>query len=57
MKIRYKLTLGILIVGLLGVATFPECAASAEALLRSADAALYHAKAEGRDRVVTAEVS
>ena len=46
--------LGIITISL-GLATFPECATTAEALLRSADTALYRAKAEGRDRVVTAE--
>jgi diguanylate cyclase (GGDEF)-like protein len=48
--------LGIVTISL-GLATFPECATTAEALLRSADTALYRAKAEGRDRVVTAEGS
>lgn len=36
----------------MGLACFPEHGSSAEALLRAADAALYRAKAEGRDRVV-----
>ncbi len=36
----------------LGVALFPEHAAAADALFRSADEALYQAKAQGRDRVV-----
>lgn len=35
-----------------GVAVFPEHGTSAETILRAADAALYRAKAEGRDRVV-----
>lgn len=35
----------------IGVATFPEDAISEEELIRSADARLYKAKAEGRDRV------
>jgi diguanylate cyclase (GGDEF)-like protein/PAS domain S-box-containing protein len=35
-----------------GVAVFPEHGSSAETILRAADAALYRAKAEGRDRVV-----
>ena len=34
-----------------GVATFPRCARSAEALVAAADAALYRAKQAGRDRV------
>lgn len=36
----------------LGVAVFPEHGSTAEAVLRTADQALYQAKAEGRDRVV-----
>jgi diguanylate cyclase (GGDEF)-like protein len=35
-----------------GVSAFPEKGLTAQALLRSADAALYRAKEEGRDRVV-----
>jgi diguanylate cyclase (GGDEF)-like protein len=38
-----------------GVAAFPDHGATREALLRAADAALYRAKHEGRDRVVVAE--
>jgi diguanylate cyclase (GGDEF)-like protein len=38
----------------IGVAEFPVHGESAEALIASADAALYEAKAEGRDRVVAA---
>jgi diguanylate cyclase (GGDEF)-like protein len=37
-----------------GVASFPDDATSPEALVRAADAALYHAKHAGRDRVVLA---
>jgi diguanylate cyclase (GGDEF)-like protein/PAS domain S-box-containing protein len=37
----------------LGVAAYPNHGLTAEALLRTADAALYRAKADGRDRVVS----
>jgi diguanylate cyclase (GGDEF)-like protein len=43
-----KITLSI------GVASFPDHGNDAEALLRAVDQALYRAKNEGRDRVVTA---
>jgi diguanylate cyclase (GGDEF)-like protein len=39
----------------LGVSGVPECEARGETLLRAADAALYQAKNEGRDRVVVAK--
>jgi two-component system cell cycle response regulator len=45
---RVRLTVSI------GVACFPEHATSPEELLRAADEALYEAKLQGRDRVVTA---
>ena len=38
----------------IGVACFPEHATAPEELLRAADEALYEAKLQGRDRVVTA---
>jgi diguanylate cyclase (GGDEF)-like protein len=40
----------------LGVANFPEHGDSGEALLHLADAALYRAKRQGRDQVVTAPI-
>jgi diguanylate cyclase (GGDEF)-like protein len=39
----------------IGVASFGFHGTNGEQLLRSADAALYRAKGEGRDRVVLAE--
>jgi diguanylate cyclase (GGDEF)-like protein len=39
----------------LGVAAFPTHGSTGEAILESADAALYRAKAEGRDRVIVAD--
>jgi diguanylate cyclase (GGDEF)-like protein/PAS domain S-box-containing protein len=39
----------------LGVAVFPDDGSTVEAVLRAAAAALYRAKAEGRDRVVGAQ--
>jgi len=39
----------------LGIAVYPEHGKTPEALLRAADAAMYKAKAAGRDRVVLAE--
>jgi len=38
----------------LGIAVFPDQGATGETVLKAADTALYRAKAEGRDRVVTA---
>ena len=37
-----------------GVAIFPDHGANAKEVIRAADAALYRAKEEGRDRVVVA---
>jgi diguanylate cyclase (GGDEF)-like protein len=48
------LTLGPITVSI-GVAVFPEHGANGEALLKAADAALYEAKREGRDRVSVAK--
>ena len=39
----------------LGVAVFPEHGAASTGILRAADAALYRAKHEGRDRVIVAD--
>ena len=41
----------------LGVAAYPQHAETADAILQAADAALYRAKAEGRDRVLVAEIA
>ena len=38
----------------LGVAIYPQHGQTKDAVLRAADAALYRAKQEGRDRVVVA---
>ncbi|MCU0515949.1 MAG: PAS domain S-box protein [Oscillatoria sp. Prado101] len=38
----------------LGVAVFPDCGLTGEAVIRAADAALYRAKIQGRDRTVAA---
>jgi len=38
----------------MGVSVYPQHGATAEALLRVADQALYRAKKDGRDRVVVA---
>jgi diguanylate cyclase (GGDEF)-like protein len=48
-------SLGVITVSV-GVAALPTHGTSARELLQAADAALYRAKREGRDRVVTAEV-
>jgi hypothetical protein len=45
---------GVLLTVSIGVACFPEHATQPEELLRAADEALYEAKLQGRDRVVTA---
>jgi diguanylate cyclase (GGDEF)-like protein/PAS domain S-box-containing protein len=49
-------SLGVVTVSL-GVAVYPEFGATAEALIRAADLALYRAKAGGRDRVEVADQS
>lgn len=38
----------------IGISAFPSHGTTAEELLRAADQALYHAKQEGRDKVVVA---
>jgi len=48
-------SLGMITVSV-GVAALPEHGTSPKELLETADAALYRAKREGRDRVVAAEV-
>ncbi len=50
-KVLDKITLS------LGVASYPEYGDTANDLIRIADAALYRAKIEGRDRVVLAQIS
>jgi diguanylate cyclase (GGDEF)-like protein len=45
---------GVRLTVSIGLACFPEHATSPEELLRAADEALYEAKLQGRDRVVTA---
>jgi diguanylate cyclase (GGDEF)-like protein len=49
------LTLGI--TASLGVAVYPEHGSDAETLLHAADQALYEAKDQGRNRVMTAEIT
>jgi diguanylate cyclase (GGDEF)-like protein len=52
LRVEYRRrSLGAVTISL-GVAAFPEHGSSPDALLRAADAALYRAKAEGRDQVV-----
>jgi diguanylate cyclase (GGDEF)-like protein len=51
MSVRYGEALLPQVTISAGVADYPLSAASAEALVRRADAALYHAKEEGRNRV------
>lgn len=50
---HYHQSLGSITLSL-GVAVFPSHGLTAQEVIRAADAALYQAKAEGRDRVVTA---
>lgn len=54
LTIKHHQSLGQVTISL-GVACFPDHADSRAALMKAADAALYQAKAEGRDRVVTAD--
>ena len=39
----------------IGLACYPRSGATAEAILRAADSALYRAKEQGRDQVVLSE--
>ncbi len=51
-EIRYPLLIDeyeFTLTGSIGIAIFPECAKDAESLIKSADAALYRAKADGGD--------
>lgn len=41
----------------MGIAAFPEHGSNAEILVKAADDALYRAKKEGRDRIVSAAVA
>jgi diguanylate cyclase (GGDEF)-like protein/PAS domain S-box-containing protein len=52
-KIKHHQALGAITISL-GVACYPEHADAKEPLIKAADAALYRAKAEGRDRVTVA---
>ena len=45
---------GVRLTVSIGVACFPQHATTPEELLRAADEALYEAKLQGRDRVVSA---
>ncbi len=55
LKLHYQhQSLGNITISL-GVACFPEHGTTGEAAIQAADAALYQAKKEGRDRVVTAD--
>lgn len=49
-------SLGMLTVSI-GIACFPDCGQSGEALLKAADRALYQAKQQGRDRAIAATQS
>ncbi len=51
----HGLSLGALTISV-GLAMYPQHGSSGEALLKSADQALYRAKAEGKNRVVVAEL-
>jgi diguanylate cyclase (GGDEF)-like protein len=47
--------MSISITGSFGLATFPQDGDSLHAIIRSADTMMYHAKAEGRNRVAVAD--
>lgn len=54
MQVQYEQPLSAITLSL-GVAVFPQHGSTAQDVLQAADAALYRAKKEGRDRVCTAE--
>jgi len=49
--------LAVRVTASIGVATFPDAAASAEELLRAADTAMYRVKASGKDGIYIASAS
>lgn len=56
LQVQHRQSVGAITLSL-GVACFPEHGLTGEAVIRAADAALYRAKKEGRDCVITASYS